>query len=120
VSVTHPLLSTPASTLYFVGWVEPRPKHRFAAFLRLVDDQPDAYDRLRLADPVRRAELARGLATYLAGLNWRELEEAVSGPHGVSAPHVIAYAELPVVLWPDEMTLMKMEAPGGGTGGGAA
>ncbi len=118
--MTHPSLSAPAKVVYFVGWIDPRPKHRFAAFLRFTNDS-GAYQELGLHDPAARAAIAKSLEKWLIKQDWRVLESAVSIPGGISATEPIAYLDLPVILWPSAETLIEMKSPlGRGPGGGYA
>lgn len=117
--LTHPSLSAPADVIYFVGWITPRPKHTFAAFIRFTAGS-SSYEELGLASVERRELIADTLNRFLVGQDWRVLENAVSIPGGVSASAPIMYMNLPVVLWPRADTLRVMKAaPGRGPGGGA-
>lgn len=113
LSETHPALSAPASVIYFVGWIEPRKGHRFAAFLRFTNDRP-VYQEFGLDVPERRAEIARQLERHFRTADWRVLEAAVSMPGGLPASAPVSYSEVPVLLWPSAATAHVMQKPPGG------
>ncbi len=117
--LTHPSLAAPADVVYFVGWINPRPNHKFAAFIRFIAGSA-AYEELGLASTERRDAIADTLNLYLKKEDWRTLENAVSIPGGVSASAPIRYMNLPIVLWPSADTLRVMKEPKGHRPGGGA
>lgn len=117
--LTHPALSAPADVIYFVGWINPRPKHHFAAFIRFIAGS-GAYEELGLSSIEKREKVANTLNRYLSKEDWRTLENAVSIPGGVSASAPISYMNLPIVLWPRADTLAVMKSPNGHRPGGGA
>ena len=117
--MTHPALSAPAQVIYFVGWITPRPKHKFAVFLRFTAGS-HVYHDLDLGTLEARQRLADTIERHCKRIDWRQLESAVSIPGGVSASAPLAYADVPVILWPHAETLAVMKSPTGrGPGGGA-
>lgn len=117
--LTHPSLAAPADVIYFVGWINPRPNHAFAAFIRFTSGSA-AYVDLGLASAEKREAIAVALNRFLKQEDWRTLESAVSIPGGVSASAPISYEGLPVVLWPSADTLAVMKSPNGHRPGGGA
>jgi hypothetical protein len=115
--LTHPAFSTPAKVIYFVGWINPRPNHTFAAFLRFLAGSQTYFD-LDLASGESRAKIAKTLEDHCKRVDWRTLEAAVSIPSGVSASSPFAIYDVPVILWPRADTLAVMKSPSGQRPGG--
>lgn len=117
--MTHPALSAPADVVYFVGWIEPRPTHFFAVFLRFIAGN-EVYRREELGSSEGRAKVAKTIGDHCKRIDWRTLELAVSKPGGVSAASPLAYKGTPIVLWPRKDTVALMNPRGGGSrpGGG--
>ena len=117
--MTHPALSAPAKVVYFVGWINPRPNHHFGAFLRFIAGE-GTYQTHDLGNPTAREEVRKVLEDHCRRIDWRDLENAVSIPGGVSASAPLAFRGVPVILWPAAETLKIMKSPTGHRPGGGA
>jgi hypothetical protein len=119
--LTHPALSAPADVIYFVGWIEPRPAHFFAVFLRFIAGN-GVYQQEELGSSEGRAKVAKAVGDHCKRVDWRALELAVSVPGVAPAASPLAYKGTPIVLWPKKDTVVMMKPRGGGSrpGGGHA